>query len=105
MSTRFTAWSGQPRILLYDNLRSAVLERRGDQIHFHPRLLDLCSHYHFAPRPCRVRAKIKRKSGGVLQNTRIVFGRRREPYALEELNRQAFLWRGTSGPSAPLAGR
>jgi len=27
----FHAWSGQPRILLYDNLRSAVLERRGDQ--------------------------------------------------------------------------
>ena len=52
----FDAWSGQPRILLYDNLRSAVLERRGDQIHFHPRLLDLCSHYHFAPRPCQVRA-------------------------------------------------
>ncbi|HEY6389035.1 MAG TPA: hypothetical protein VIX91_25435 [Candidatus Acidoferrum sp.] len=52
----FHAWSGQPRILLYDNLRSAVLERRGDQIHFHPRLLDLCSHYHFAPRPCQVRA-------------------------------------------------
>src|SRR5207302_1040921 len=52
----FQAWSGQPRILLYDNLRSAVLERRGDQIHFHPRLLDLCAHYHFAPRPCQVRA-------------------------------------------------
>jgi hypothetical protein len=24
---------------LYDNLKSAVLERRGDQIHFNPRLL------------------------------------------------------------------
>jgi len=35
----FDAWSGEPRVVLYDNLRSAVLERRGDQIHFNPRLL------------------------------------------------------------------
>jgi len=34
----FQDWGGQPRVILYDNLRSAVLERRGDQIHFHPRL-------------------------------------------------------------------
>jgi len=26
----FEAWSGQPRVILHDNLRSAVLERRGD---------------------------------------------------------------------------
>jgi hypothetical protein len=29
----------------------AALERRGDAIHFHPRLLELCAHYHFAARP------------------------------------------------------
>ena len=52
----FAAWSGAPRIILYDNLRSAVLERRGDQVHFNPRLLELAAHYHFAPRPCQVRA-------------------------------------------------
>jgi transposase len=28
----FTAWGGVPRVLLYDNLKSAVLERRGDAI-------------------------------------------------------------------------
>ena len=32
----FTAWGGVPRVLLYDNLKSAVLERRGDAIRFHP---------------------------------------------------------------------
>src|SRR5262249_15272841 len=52
----FAAWSGAPRIILYDNLRSAVLERRGDQVHFNPRLLELAAHYHFAPRPCQIRA-------------------------------------------------
>jgi transposase len=42
-------WSGAPRIILYDNLRSAVLERRGDQIYSNPRLLELAAHYHFVP--------------------------------------------------------
>jgi transposase len=41
----FQAWSGQPRVILYDNLKSAVLERRGNQILFHPRLLELSGHY------------------------------------------------------------
>jgi transposase len=48
----FQYFSGVPRLVLYDNLKSVVLERRGDAIHFHPRLLELCGHYHFAPRPC-----------------------------------------------------
>jgi len=52
----FEYWSGQPRVILYDNLKSAVLERRGNQIQFHPRLIELSAHYHFAPRPCQVRA-------------------------------------------------
>ena len=50
----FEDWQGLPRILLYDNLRSVVLERRGDAIHFHPRIVELSAHYHFAPRPCQV---------------------------------------------------
>src|SRR5260370_11985684 len=52
----FQAWSGTPRITLYDNLKSVVLERRGDAILFNPRLLELCGHYHFLARPCQVRA-------------------------------------------------
>jgi hypothetical protein len=28
----FAAWGGQPRVILYDNLKSVVLERRGDLI-------------------------------------------------------------------------
>ena len=36
----FAAWGGQPRVILYDNLKSVVLERRGSQIQFHPRLVD-----------------------------------------------------------------
>jgi transposase len=47
----FNAWQGVPRVLLYDNLRSAVLERRGDAIRFNPILLEYAAHYRFEPRP------------------------------------------------------
>jgi transposase len=48
----FHDWGGAPRSLQTDNLRSVVLERRGDAIHFQPRFLELAAHYHFATRPC-----------------------------------------------------
>ena len=48
----FSALGGVPRSILYDNLKSVVLERAGDAIRFHPRLLELAGHYHFAPKPC-----------------------------------------------------
>ena len=48
----FHAMGGCARTLVYDNLKSAVLERQGTAIRFHPRLLDLAGHYLFAPRPC-----------------------------------------------------
>ena len=35
----------------YDNMKSVVLERRGDAIRFHPTLLELAAHYRFEPRP------------------------------------------------------
>ncbi len=50
----FEHFGGVPRILLTDNLRSVVLERRGDQIRFHPRYLELAGHYCFQARPCHV---------------------------------------------------
>ena len=50
----FEAFGGCSRIVLYDNLKSAVLERRGDAIRFNPTLLSLASHYHFEPRPVAV---------------------------------------------------
>jgi transposase len=47
----FAAFGGVPRVLLYDNLKSAVLERVGDAIRFNPTLLALAGHYRFEPRP------------------------------------------------------
>lgn len=50
----FEHFGGVPRIIQTDNLRSVVLERRGDQIRFHPRYLELAGHYCFQTRPCHV---------------------------------------------------
>ncbi len=50
----FESFGGTPRRLLYDNLKTAVLERIGSIVRFHPRLLELAGHYHFEPVPCAV---------------------------------------------------
>ena len=50
-------FAGVARTLVYDNLRSAVLERQGSAIRFHPRLLELAGHYHFAPAALYARAR------------------------------------------------
>ncbi len=47
----FAYFRGVGRVLLYDNLKSAVLERNGEAIRFHPKLLEVASHYRFEPRP------------------------------------------------------
>ncbi len=90
----FDFWSGQPRVVLYDNLKSAVLERRGQQILFHPRLIELSAHYHFAPRPCQVRAgNQKGRVERAIRYVRDSFWAGRPFTTLAECNRQALLWR------------
>jgi len=51
----FEYFGGVPRACLYDNMKTVVAERIGDVIRYHPRILELASHYHFAPRVCRPR--------------------------------------------------
>ena len=90
----FEFWSGQPRVLLYDNLKSAVLERRGNQILFHPRLLELSGYYHFAPRPCQVRSgNQKGRVERAIRYVRDSFWAGRTFTTLAECNRQALQWR------------
>jgi transposase len=90
----FQDWGGQPRVILYDNLRSAVLERRGNEIHFNPRLLELCAHYHFIARPCQVRAgNQKGRVERAIRYVRDSFWAGRAFTTLAECNRQALLWR------------
>jgi transposase len=90
----FEDWAGQPRVILYDNLRSAVLERRGSEIHFNPRLLELCAHYHFIARPCQVRAgNQKGRVERAIRYVRESFWAGRSFTTLAECNRQALVWR------------
>jgi transposase len=90
----FEYWPGQPRVILYDNLKSAVLERRGNQIQFHPRLIELSAHYHFAPRPCQVRAgNQKGRVERAIRYVRDSFWAGRTFTTLAECNRLALLWR------------
>src|SRR6266404_7306109 len=90
----FEAWAGQPRVILYDNLKAAVLERRGNQILFHPRLIELSAHYYFAPRPCAVRAgNQKGRVERAIRYVRDSFWAGRTFTTLAECNRQALLWR------------
>ena len=101
----FEDWKGLPRILLYDNLRSVVLERRGDAIHFHPRLLELCAHYHFAARPCQIRAgNQKGRVERAIRYIRESFFAARPFTTLEDLNRQALAWRDREAHGRPWPG-
>lgn len=101
----FDDFRGVPRVLLYDNLRSVVLERRGDSIHFHPRHLELCAHYHFAARPCQVRAgNQKGRVERVIRYIRDSFFAARPFASLEDLNRQALEWRDREAHGRPWPG-
>ncbi len=89
----FAAWSGTPRVLLYDNLKSAVLERRRDAIRFHPTLLEFAGHYRFEPRPVAVgRGNEKGRVERAIQYVRRSFFAAREWSDLADLNAQAQAW-------------
>jgi len=89
----FEQLGGIPRTILYDNLRSAVLQRRGDVVHFHPRLLELCAHDHFAPRPCApARGNEKGRVERAIRYVRDSFFAARPFTTLEDFNRQARAW-------------
>lgn len=101
----FHDWGGCVRSILYDNLKSVVLERRGDAIHFHPRLLELSAHYHFAARPCRpARANEKGRVERVIQYVRHSFFAARPFTTLEDFNRQALAWRNEVAHQRPWPG-
>jgi transposase len=89
----FQRWQGLPRVLLYDNLKSAVLERQGDAIRFHPTLLELAAHYRFEPRPVAVaRGNEKGRVERAIRYARDSFFAARKWRDLDDLNAQAEAW-------------
>jgi transposase len=89
----FAVFGGVPRRLLYDNLKSAVLERKGDAIRFHPRLLALADHYGFDPRPVApYRGNEKGRVERAIRYLRTAFFPLRQNLDLDSLNREATHW-------------
>jgi len=89
----FTHFKVVPRVVLYDNLRSAVIERVGDAIRFNPTLLELAAHYRFEPRPVAVaRGNEKGRVERAIRFVRDAFFAAREFRDLDDLNAQALTW-------------
>jgi transposase len=89
----FIAFDSVPRVLLYDNLKSAVLERAGDAIRFNPTLLELAAHYRFEPRPVAIaRGNEKGRVERAIRFVRDAFFAARTFRDVAELNAQADAW-------------
>ena len=89
----FEAWGGVSRVLFYDNLKSAVLDRRGDAIRFNPLLVDFASHYRFEIRPVAVaRGNEKGRVERAIRYVRTSFWPARRWRDLRDLNAQADEW-------------
>jgi transposase len=89
----FNYFDAVPREILYDNLKSAVLERYGSAIRFNPQLLDLAAHYRFLPKPTGVRKpQQKGRVERAIQYIRHSFFAARQWADLEDLNNQARDW-------------
>lgn len=89
----FDAWGGVSKVVLYDNLKSAVIERDAQAIRFNPQLLELAAHYRFEPRPVAVaRGNEKGRVERAIRYIRDNFFAARQWTDLDDLNAQADLW-------------
>lgn len=90
----FNEFQGSARVILYDNMKQVVLRRRGEDVEFNPRILELAAHYHFAPKPCNPgRGNEKGRVERAIQFIRTSFFAARPFTTLEDFNRQARQWR------------
>ena len=89
----FSAFGGVPRTLLYDNLKSVVLERQGAAIRFHPTLMAFAAHHRYEPRPVAVaRGNEKGRVERAIRYVRDAFYAGRSYGDLADLNTQAMNW-------------
>jgi transposase len=101
----FEALGGVPRRILYDNLKSVVVERVGEHIRFHPQILECAGHYHFAPVPCApYRGNEKGKVERAIQYLRHGFFAARRFASVEDLNRQLADWVERIAHARPVPG-
>jgi hypothetical protein len=79
--------------VLYDNLKSAVLERQGQAIRFNPTLLEFAGFHRYEPRPVAVaRGNEKGRVERAIRYIRDAFFAGRTFTSVEDLNAQATVW-------------
>jgi transposase len=91
----FAALGGVPREILYDRMKTAVLDEDGERgVIYHPKLLELAAHFGFRPRAC---APYRAKTKGKVERP---FGYVRDDFFLgavfqnlDDLNTQFQRWR------------
>ncbi|MFO0695053.1 MAG: IS21 family transposase [Polyangiales bacterium] len=89
----FASFGGTARSVLYDNLKTVVLERIGDVVRFHPRMLEFAGHYHFAPVPVGIaRGNEKGRVERAIRYLRESFFAARRYRDLADLNAQLERW-------------
>jgi transposase len=89
----FEHFKNVPREALYDNLKSAVIERVDAAIRFNPELLKLSAHYRFAAKPVPpARPTSKGRVERSIQYIRGAFFAARKFVDLADLNDQALQW-------------
>jgi transposase len=89
----FDFFGAVPRLILYDNLKSAVLEREGTAVRFNPVMIALAKHHHFEPRACAVRrGNEKGRVERAIRDLRENFFAARHWDGVDDLNAQARAW-------------
>jgi transposase len=89
----FQYFGGLPAEVLHDNLKTAVLNREGGEVHWQPRYLDFASYYGFTPRACQpYRAQTKGKVESAVRYLRHNFWPGLRFSDLADLNRQVRAW-------------
>lgn len=98
----FEHWGGVPGVVLYDNLKSAVLERQAAAIRFNPLIIELAKKYRFEPRPvAKARGNEKGRVERAIRYIRGAFFMARQWRDLEDLNAQALEWCMTDARERP----
>lgn len=92
----FSLFGGCTRVVLYDNMKTAVIEHVGEGVRFNGDLLELATHYSFMPRACNPRSgwekgRVERAVRYVREN----FFEARSFDNLEDLNQQLAVWLDT----------
>ena len=89
----FRWFGGVPRQLLYDNLKTAVLERNGKAIRFNPAFLEFAGRYRYQAKPVAVaRGNEKGRVERAIRYIRCRFFAARKFKNLDDLNEQALKW-------------